>query len=109
MELSQEEFRENIRVRYGLIPQDIAATCNGCGKKFSIEHVLSCPKVGLVLVRHDDAAKYWGALGSQALVPSAITYKPKINSSTEQGERNGAGSRQEVGAADGGANTVGEA
>ena len=54
------------------------------------------PKGGLVLARHDDAANEWGALGAWALVPSAITYKPKINSRTVQGERTGAGARQEV-------------
>ena len=41
MKLSREEFRDNLRLRYGLIPQDIPATCNGCGKKFSIENALS--------------------------------------------------------------------
>ena len=51
--------------------------------------------------------KEWGALGSRALVASAITYKPKINSRTVQGERNGAVSRQEGGVADGGTDTVG--
>ena len=35
-------------------------------------------------------------------VPSAITYEPKINSRTVQGERTGAGARQEGGEADGG-------
>ena len=65
--------------------QDIPATCSGYGKKFSIEHALSCPKGGLALVRHDDTTKKWGTLGSQALVPSAITYEPKINSRTVQG------------------------
>ena len=49
------------------------------------------PKGGLVLAQHDDAAKEWGALGVRALVPSAITYEPKINSRTVQGERTGAG------------------
>ena len=33
-DLSWEEFRDNPRLRYGLMPQDIPATCNGCGKKF---------------------------------------------------------------------------
>ena len=65
--------------------QDIPATCDGCGKKFSIEHALSCTKGGLVLARHGDDAKEWGALGFWALVPSAITYEPKINSRTVQG------------------------
>ena len=84
--LSREEFRDNIRLRYGLMLQDIPATCDGCGKKFSIEHALSCPRDVLVLARHDDAAKEWGALEARALVPSAITYEPKINSRTVHGE-----------------------
>ena len=89
-ELSQEEFRDNIRLRYGLMPQDIPATFDGCGKKFSIELALSYPKGGLVLARHDDSAKEWGALSAQAHIPSAINYEPKINSRTVQGERTGA-------------------
>ena len=48
-----------------------------CGKKFSIEHALSFPKGGLVLERHDDAAKAWGALGAQAPFPSAIALQTK--------------------------------
>ena len=46
-ELSQEEFWDHLRLRYGMIPQDIPVTCDGCGKKFLIEHVLSCPRGGL--------------------------------------------------------------
>ena len=60
------------------------------------------------MARHDDAAKEWGALGARALVPSAITYEPKINSRTVQGERTGARVRQEGGSANGGAKAVGE-
>ena len=65
------------------------------------------PYYGLVLARHDDAAKEWGALGARALVPSAITYEPKINSRTVQGERTGARARQEGGEANGSTDTVG--
>ena len=73
-ELSLEELRDNLCLRYGLMPQDIPKTCDGCSKKLSIEHALSCPKGGHVLARHDDVAKEWGALGDRAIVPSAITY-----------------------------------
>ena len=52
--------------------------------------------------------KKWGTLGARALVPSDVTYKPKINSRAVQGERTGAGARQDRGAADGGAKAVGE-
>ena len=56
-ELSREAFQDNLRLRYGLMPQDIPTTCNGCGKKFLIENALSCPKGGLVMARHDEDAK----------------------------------------------------
>ena len=39
-ELSREEFRDYICLRYELMRQDIPATCNGCGKRFFIEHAL---------------------------------------------------------------------
>ena len=52
-ELYQEEFRENLCVRYGLMPQDIPETCDGCGKRFSVEQALSCPKSGFDLAWHD--------------------------------------------------------
>ena len=81
------------------MPQDIPATCDGCDNKFLIEHALSCAKGGLVLARHDNSAKEWGALGARALIPSAITYEPKINSRIVQGERTRAGARQEGGEA----------
>ena len=40
-ELSREEFQDNLRLRYGLMPQDIPTTCDGCGKRFLIEHASS--------------------------------------------------------------------
>ena len=40
-ELYWEEFRDNLLLRYGLMPQYIPATCDGCGKKFLIDHALS--------------------------------------------------------------------
>ena len=88
------------------MPQDIPATCDGCGKKLSIEHALLCLKGGFVLEWHDNAAKEWGALGARDLVTSAISYEPKIISRTVQGERTGARARQEGGEADGGMDRI---
>ena len=48
-------------------------TCNDFGKKLFIEHALSCPKVGLVLSLHDEAAREWGSLGFWDLTPSSIS------------------------------------
>ena len=54
-------------------------------------------KGGPSSARHDDAKKKWSDLGARALIPRTITYKRKINSRTVQGERTGAGMRQEGG------------
>ena len=56
----------------------------------------------------DASAKDWGALGARDLVPGAISYEPKINSSIVQGERTGAGARQDGVTAKGGAVIIGE-
>ena len=90
-ELSWEEFHENIFLWYGIVPLNLPIGCDGCGNKFSVPHDLSCPKGGLVLGRHNYTAKGWGTLSAQAVNPSDISYKPKINIRTVQGEINGAG------------------
>ena len=66
-------------------------TCDYCVKRFSIDHAVSFPKGDLVLARHDDVAKEWGALVARSLVPGAIIYKPKIKRRTVQGEMTGDG------------------
>ena len=38
--VSQEEFRDNLDLRYGPMPQDIPLTCDSCGKKFLIKNYL---------------------------------------------------------------------
>ena len=58
------------------------------------------------MARHNDAAKEGGALGDRSLVPSAITYYPKILSRIVQGYQTGAGARQESGIADVGADIL---
>ena len=108
-ELSQEELRDNLCLIFGLMPHDIPVTCDGCGNKLLIKHALLCPNCGLIIERHDDAAKEWDALRVWALFPIAITYEHKINIRTVQGERTGAEARQEEEVANDGADTVGEA
>ena len=60
------------------------------------------------MARHYDATKELGTLGDQALIPSAISYEPKINSRTVQGERTKAGAQQDGGTAKSGAEIYGE-
>ena len=107
-ELSWQEFWDNLRLKYGLMHQDIPATCDGCGKKLSIEHAISCQKCGLVLEQHDDTENEWGPFVAQTLIPSAITYEPKINSRTVQEKKTTARAQQEGGEANSSMETVEE-
>ena len=88
-EVSWEEFQENLLLRYGIVNLNLPTDCDVYGKKLLVPHALSCPKGGLVLARHNDYAKEWGALSARDLKPGVISYEPKINSSTVQGEVTG--------------------
>ena len=54
----------------------------------------------------NDDTKEWGDLIAWALDPISITYEPKINSRTVQGEKTGAGAQHEGGEDDGSTDTV---
>ena len=56
-ELSRKEFKDNLLLHYIIVPLNLPIDCDGCGKKFSVPHALSCPKGDLVLERHNDATK----------------------------------------------------
>ena len=64
---------------------DLPTDCNICRKKFTIDHALLCPKVGLVISSHDDAAKEWWEMGTQGQTPSDISYKHNVNSRMVKG------------------------
>jgi hypothetical protein len=77
-ELSEAEFRDNLRLRFGLTPIALPERCDGCDAKFTVAHALSCKKGGLVLLRHNDIAAEWHSLCASALTPSAVSDKPLI-------------------------------
>jgi hypothetical protein len=77
-ELSEEEFRDNLRLRFGLQPLSLPDRCDGCEAKFTVDHALSCKKGGLVLLRHNDVAAEWHTLCAAALTPSAVSDEPLI-------------------------------
>jgi hypothetical protein len=77
-ELSEEEFGDNLRLRFGLTPLALPERCDGCDAKFTVAHALSCKKGGLVLLRHNDIAAEWHSLCASALTPSAVSDEPLI-------------------------------
>ena len=82
-DLSADEFRDSLRIRYGLIPLGLPHRCDGCSDRFTVEHAMSCKKGGLILQRHNDVAAEWGHLCGQALTPSCVSDEPLIQISRD--------------------------
>ncbi|KAI2506095.1 hypothetical protein MHU86_8326 [Fragilaria crotonensis] len=82
-DLSAEEFRDGVRLRFGLTPASLPPRCDGCGERFTTEHAMSCRKGGLILHRHNDLVATWGLLCGQAYTPSTVSDEPLIQPSQD--------------------------
>jgi hypothetical protein len=82
-DLSDEEFRDGVRLRFGLTPTSLPLRCDGCGERFTTEHAMSCRKGGLILHRHNDLVATWGQLCGQAHTPSNVSDEPLIQPSQD--------------------------
>ena len=58
-ELSADEFRDGLYLRYGLQPRRLPTHCDGCGDPFSVAHAMSCKVGGLIHGRHNDLRDEW--------------------------------------------------
>ena len=76
--LSAEEFRDNLSLRYGYLPNYLPKKCDGCNAKFTVTHALNCKNGGLISLRHDEIADEWARLCAIALTPAAIVDRPYI-------------------------------
>ena len=97
-DLSANEFRDNIRLRYNFAPLDMPQHCDGCGAKMTVEHALQCKVGGLVHARHDDVADEFRDMCGQALSYSKVEREPRIYSGVSQRNR---AERGDASAADG--------
>ena len=51
--LHKGAFKDALALRYGWSPSIIPLHCE-CGSAFTVEHVMSCPRGGLPIVRHNE-------------------------------------------------------
>ena len=51
--LHKGAFKDALALRYGWSPSNIPLHCE-CGSAFTVEHVLSCPRGGFPIVRHNE-------------------------------------------------------
>ena len=53
---SAEDFRDNLRIGFRMLPLYLQQTCDRCGDTLTVEHDLQCKRGVLVTVRHNDVA-----------------------------------------------------
>ena len=94
--LSKEEFRDSLRLRFGLGIDGLPSKCDGCGADFDITHALNCKKGGLVLRKYEDVNDTFLHLCSQAYQPSSVSRKPFIKSNVDNKKKVGKGREQTV-------------
>ena len=75
-DLSPQEFRDALALRYRKPLLDLPPFCDGCGAPFTVEHSLDCRVGGLVGYRHNEVRDAVGDLASLAW--GQVTREPVI-------------------------------
>ena len=75
-DLSAQEFRDGLALRYRKPLLSLPAVCDGCGAPFSIVHALDCRFGGLVTCRHNEVHDTFGDLAF--LVWSPVVREPVV-------------------------------
>ena len=65
-DLSAQEFRDALALRYKKPLLCVPSTCDGSGAPFDLSHALICRKGGLVTQRHNEIHDAFGDLSSLA-------------------------------------------
>ena len=68
-DLSAQEFRDGLALRYKKPLLSLPSVCDSCGAPFSIEHALDCHFRGLVTCRHNEVQDSFGDLASLVWAP----------------------------------------
>jgi len=75
-DLSANEFRDALALRYGRSLLNCPAFCDGCGESFDLNHALCCKKGGLIIQRHNEVRDAVGDLAD--LVWNQVHKEPII-------------------------------
>ena len=85
--LSAQEFRDGLAMRYSKPLLQLPGLCDGCGKRFSLDHGLNCPNGGNVIRRHNEIRDVTGQLASLAY--GHVTTEPVVRSPGTGGSDDG--------------------
>ena len=78
--LSKNEFRDGLCLRYGWTPDRLPATCV-CGSTFDVAHAMSCPTGGLPSIRHNEMRDLLAHTMSDVCMD--VTIEPQLEESGE--------------------------
>ena len=78
-ELSAQEFRDNLQLRYARSPGDLPERCDGCNAPLTVQHALDCKSGGLIIQRHNEIGSELMEWASKALTPSCVRVEPLIH------------------------------
>ena len=62
--LHKGAFRDAVALRYGWHPLHLPASCT-CGKSFTVDHALSCPRGGFPIIRHNEIRDFTANIMSE--------------------------------------------
>uniref|UniRef100_A0A0G4HUM5 Uncharacterized protein n=1 Tax=Chromera velia CCMP2878 TaxID=1169474 RepID=A0A0G4HUM5_9ALVE len=72
MNLSPDEFRDVMTIRYQGRVGGEKSRCEGYGRRWSLQHALNCPVGGLPTLRHDEVNRTWVSLAAEAYPTGAV-------------------------------------
>ena len=75
-DLTAQEFRDALAIRYKKLLLNIPPSCDGCGSPSSLDHFLVCRKGGLIIQRHNEIRDAIGDLA--ALAWSSVKHEPIV-------------------------------
>ena len=92
--LHKSAFQDALALRYGWTPTKLPSNCD-CGKRFTIEHSLSCAKGGFPSLRHNEICDITASLLTE--VCSDVRIEPDLQPVTSN-QLNGASANSQDGA-----------
>jgi hypothetical protein len=85
-DLSPDEFRDSLALRYGKDPINLPSHCDADGEAFNVNHALNCPRGGLIYGRHNEMRDLNCALLESSGLKQVVS-EPIVQESVVDGDK----------------------